>query len=159
MKRRLHVILGIILAFVALGAVPAGYLMITQPDGTGLGMNLDYLKDSPFRDFFIPGLFLFIINGLFNIAGAILCFAKNKHAAIVGLLLGILLTAWIVVQVYSTGLISFIQPLFFVIGFIEILLSFVLIQQHKLSEKIKGEGYTISRSSTGYRYPDQEKKE
>jgi hypothetical protein len=158
MKRRLLVILGVILAFVALGAIPAGFSMITKPDGSGLGMSVDYLKDSPFRDFFVPGLFLFIVNGLFNAAGAILCFARNKNAALLGLLLGVTLLLWIIIQVYSTGLISFMQPLFFGIGIAEILLGAIMIRHNRQSNENSKEGY-INRRLPGYRYPDEEKQE
>lgn len=54
MKHKTHLILGIILAFVALGALPAGFLLITHPDGTKLGMSTDFLKNSPFKDFLVP---------------------------------------------------------------------------------------------------------
>jgi len=66
MKISKTTILGIIQSIVAIGAIPAGFLLVTQPDGKGLGMAIDFLQNSPFQDFFIPGLFLFIVNGLFN---------------------------------------------------------------------------------------------
>jgi hypothetical protein len=159
MKRRQIAILGLIMVFVALGAIPAGISLILKPDGTGLRMSLDYLKDSPFKDFFIPGLFLLIVNGLLNVAGTILCFMRNKHAAILGLLLGIALLLWIVIQVYSIGLVSFMQPLFFCIGLAEILLSAGLIRKDKQSTGKKREGYIVNRPLSGYQYPDEEEQE
>ena len=116
--------LGIIQAFIAIGAVPAGLSMIFDPSGNGIGMTTEILAESPFNDFFIPGIFLFAVNGLFNILGAFLSFSKNKYAGEIGLGLGVLLVIWICIQVYITGLIHFLQPLFFVIGVIEIILSY-----------------------------------
>ena len=129
MKRRLHLILGIILAFVALGALPAGYLMISHPDGTGLGMTTDYLKNSPFKDFLVPGIFLFAVNGVLSLAGAILCFLRSRYSSTIGLMLGFSLLIWIGVQVRAIGLTSFMQPMFFIIGLAEIALSILIIRQ------------------------------
>ena len=100
MKRKISVALAILQAFVAIGAIPAGFSMVIQPDGSGLGMTTDILKNSPFPDFFIPGLFLFTVNGLFNLVAAIMSFISTRFSAIPGLLLGITLSVWICVQVY-----------------------------------------------------------
>ncbi len=78
LKKRGNLILGIIQLFVALGAIPAGYSLIAEPDGSGLGMSLNLLSGSPFNDFFIPGLCLFIVNGIFNLAGSILAFCNFR---------------------------------------------------------------------------------
>ena len=134
MKRRLHLILGIILAFVALGALPAGYLMISHPDGTGLGMTTDYLKNSPFKDFLVPGIFLFAVNGVLSLAGAILCFLRSRYSSTIGLMLGFSLLIWIGVQVRAIGLTSFMQPMFFIIGLAEIALGLLIIRQKVLKE-------------------------
>lgn len=55
MKTKTLTILGIIQAFVAIGAIPAGYSMIVEPNGSGLGMTTEILAGSPFTNFFIPG--------------------------------------------------------------------------------------------------------
>ncbi len=137
MKRKISATLGILQAFVAIGAIPAGFSMIIQPDGSGLGMTTDLLKGSPFPDFLIPGLFLFIVNGLLNLAAAILSFISNKYSGIPGLFLGAALVTWICVQVYYIHLSSFMQPLFFFIGLTEIVLSFIVIKINTKSGKIK----------------------
>jgi hypothetical protein len=130
MKRKIPVILGIIQAFVALGAIPAGLSMICIPDGSGLKMSTDLLLYSPFHDFLIPGIFLFIINGILNLASAILSFIRNKYTGFFGVCLGFFLITWVSVQVYITGLISFMQPLFFFIGLSELLLATLLVYKN-----------------------------
>jgi hypothetical protein len=129
MKRRLHLILGIILIFVALGALPAGFSMIRHPDGSGLGMTTDYLKNSPFKDFLVPGIFLFAVNGVLSLAGAVLCFLRSGYSSTIGMMLGLSLVVWICVQVWAIGLTSFMQPMFFIIGLAEIALSILIIRQ------------------------------
>jgi hypothetical protein len=119
--------LGILQVIVAIGAIPAGLSMILDPSGNDLGISPDILRDAPFRDFYIPGIFLLVGNGVFNIIGAVLSFRKNKQAGKVGLGLGIFLVLWICFQIYFIGFIHFLQPLFLVIGIIEILLSYAYI--------------------------------
>lgn len=131
MIRKLQIALGVIQAFVALGALPAGFSMIIQPDGSGLGMTTKFLLESPFTNFFIPGLFLFFVNGLVNLIVSILTFRRNQHSGKLGLILGFTLVGWITIQVWSTGYISFMQPMFFGIGLVEIVLAYLLLKLSK----------------------------
>lgn len=121
--------LGCILLFVALGALPVGYLFIVHPDGSAVGMNIEMLDNSPFSDFLIPGIALFVFNGLFHLINAFFCFLKLRYAPYIGVILGIGLLIWIVVQVYSIGLDSYLQPVFFSIGMMELILSLFIIKK------------------------------
>lgn len=131
MKPRLYIILGIFQSFVAIGAIPAGLSMITTPDGSGLGMHPELLEGTPFKSLVIPGLFLLIVNGFLNLAAAIISFFKISISGITGLLLGILLSLWIIIQAYYIGMSSFMQPLFFFIGVAEIIISAIIIKKQK----------------------------
>jgi hypothetical protein len=131
MKKRGNLILGIIQLFVAIGALPVGYLMLSQPDGSGVGMSTDILAGSSFKDFFIPGLFLFTINGICNLISSLLAFNKYKYTYLTGLALGSALIIWIIVQVYSVGLTHFLQPTYFIIGVSEIILSLIILKNEK----------------------------
>lgn len=117
MKRK-AVILGIVQSFVAIGAIPAGLMMVLKPE-MGVGMSTEILSGSPFEDFLIPGLFLLIVNGVFNVLGAVLSFAGSRYSGILGLILGIVLILWICIQVYFIGLSHFLQPLYLVVGILE----------------------------------------
>lgn len=126
--------LGIIQGLVAFSAIPAGILLIIQPDGSSIGLPLKLLEDSPFVDFLIPGLFLLIVNGIFNVAGAVISFKQKLYAGKIGVFLGLLLVLWILVQVYFTkGFIFFLQTLFLVVGLVEIIVAIVLIKKQKSS--------------------------
>jgi hypothetical protein len=127
--RRTETALGFILTLVALGAIPAGLAMILKPDGSLLHMPTDILQGSPFNDFLIPGIFLFGFNGLGSLAGAVLCFIHSRYSAISGLILGIGLVVWIIVQLLTTGLISWMQPAYFTIGLVEIILGLLIMRR------------------------------
>lgn len=127
--KKYFIILGCVQAFIALGAIPAGYGYLSDTSGAGMGASLELLKNSPLTSFLIPGLFLLIVNGFGNLAGAFLSFRKNKFAGKAGLLLGIILCLWLIIQVYWIGLISFMQPMFLVIGIIEAVLGFLILKK------------------------------
>jgi len=57
-------ILLILLAFLGLGAIGGGGALIVSPTGKLLGMPLSMLKNSPFNNFFVPGIILFSIFGI-----------------------------------------------------------------------------------------------
>jgi len=120
MKKRLSILLGILQLFVAIGALPAGYSMMVEPDGGGLGMSPALLEGSLFHSFLIPGIFLFTVNGILNLAAAFFSFRKAWFAGYLAMLLGIAMLIWISVQIASVGLSSVLQPLYFIIGCVEI---------------------------------------
>lgn len=58
------------------------------------------LAKSPLESFLLPGLFLLFINGFANLVAVIHSFSRNRHAGHAGLFLGIVLTLWIIIQVW-----------------------------------------------------------
>jgi len=58
-------ILMVLLALLALNAFYGGVSLMLAPNGTLLGMEPGWLKNSPFSDYFIPGLLLLLLNGIF----------------------------------------------------------------------------------------------
>ncbi len=75
MARSIHLFL---LAFLGLSAIGGGAALIISPSGKLLGgLPLSVLKNSPFDDFLIPGIILFVILGLFPV---LLIFALLKKA-------------------------------------------------------------------------------
>lgn len=61
------ILLTVLLIILAIGAIPAGLSLIIDPTGAGIGLPLSTLEFSPFRNFLVPGLFLFLILGLFPV--------------------------------------------------------------------------------------------
>ncbi|MEO5685531.1 MAG: hypothetical protein ABIQ88_22985 [Chitinophagaceae bacterium] len=56
-----------ILAFLGLGAIGGGAVLIISPSGNLIGMPLSMLNTSPFRSFLIPGIILFLMLGILPI--------------------------------------------------------------------------------------------
>src|SRR5690349_2082272 len=102
-----------LLLFNAIGAVYGGSSLMLHPDGSGLGMTTALLKNSPFPDFFVPGLVLFLINGLFSLFCFFLTFRNYRFTTSAIMLQGALLMGWILIQVW---MIETLDILHFVMG-------------------------------------------
>ena len=57
----------VLLLFNGVGALFGGWSLIVHPDGSGLQLSMDWLRHTPFPDYLIPGVILFIANGLFSV--------------------------------------------------------------------------------------------
>ena len=126
--KKLYYILGSLQALTAIGAIPAGIGYLMDTSGKGMGALPELLADSPLNSFLLPGLFLLLINGLANLAGAYLSFTRNSYAGHTGLILGILLSLWIIIQVAWISLSSILQPLFLIIGLINTFISWKILK-------------------------------
>ena len=93
-------IISICLLFLTgINALVAGLLFIIDPGGHKMGMSTTYLSHSPFSTFIIPGITLFVVNGLLNIVVAICCINKYKYYPSLIIVQGLLLSGWIIIQV------------------------------------------------------------
>lgn len=126
--KKLFYILGSLQSITAFGAIPAGIGYLMDTTGKGMGTSTELLADSPLNSFLLPGLFLLLINGFANLAGAYLSFTRHRYAGYAGLILGILLSLWIVIQVAWISLSSVLQPVFLIIGLINTLLSWKILK-------------------------------
>ncbi len=128
-----YITLGTLQAFTALGAIPAGLAYLIDTSGARMGVTPELLANSPFNSFLIPGLFLLVVNGFGNAAGAYLSFARKKRAGEAGLMLGVILTLWVIIQVIWISLSSFMQPLFLIIGIAEAYLGWRIMKNNSVA--------------------------
>jgi len=126
MKRTAYYAEGVLQSLIGIGAVICGALLVIRPDGRYLQMPLDMLKNSPFRNFLIPGLILFLVNGAGNIVSAVLCFRMHRLAGFGGLFFGFGLIIWLFVQINMIGGGSWLQYLYFVLGILQLLLGILM---------------------------------
>jgi hypothetical protein len=116
--------LGIIQCFVGLGALVSGGMLIHDSTGALLQMTPDMLKGTPFTSFLIPGIILFAVNGLGQIAGGVLSFRKHRLTGLVAAVFGLGLIIWIFVQVNMIGGGHWLQYTYFGFGVAETALAF-----------------------------------
>ena len=98
MKTIVKIIAVILLLLNGIGALYGGFMLIADPSGSILQMPLSYLEHSPFVDYLIPGIVLFIVNGIFSFVAIAALFLKTQRYSLFVMFQGILLSGWIVVQ-------------------------------------------------------------
>lgn len=98
---------------VAFGALIAGAMFILEPSGRLLQAEPALLKNSPFRDFLVPGIILFTVNGVGQAAAGYLTLRRDARSSIVGGIFGLGLIIWMFVQVTLIGGGYPIQNIFF----------------------------------------------
>ena len=106
--------------------------LIFDPTGEAMQMPIEFLKDSPFENFLIPGIILFIVNGLFNLFVGILGLKKKRIFPVLTVLCGLFLTAWLSIQIIIIK--SFYAPLhmpYYSVGIALILFGLILRKQIK----------------------------
>ncbi len=130
--QKLRISLILIHAFVGLGALGGGYLGLSDPTLASMGAEAaEMLKHGPFDSFFVPGLFLFVVLGLFNLTAAYTAARKWKNQSYYSGIMGIILMAWIFIQCYMLWDINALHIIFFLIGAIQALAALIMLIHKK----------------------------
>jgi hypothetical protein len=129
--RALRISIDILHILVGLGGLAGGLAAVSNPL-VPMGMSTDALRNGPFRDFLIPGLFLMGVIGLGNLAGGFVSIRKMKYSGIVSGGLGAVLMAWILIQCWILQAVVALHVIFFCIGAAQGLLAFALLYEEDL---------------------------
>lgn len=121
-EKIIHYSLGILLLVFAANAFFGGYYALSDTNT----IPTEWLKGSPFHNYFIPGLFLFIVIGGSALNAAILVFKRRAVARKAAFVSGIVILLWLAVQVAIIGYVSWMQPTTAVAAFIVLLLTLQL---------------------------------
>lgn len=133
MHKSLRITAIVLLFIVSFNALAAGYSFITDPSGRGLGISLNYLRQSaPFSDYFIPGIVLFTGIGVLGCIITVLAIMKQRHYPFLVLMQGCILVGWIAIQLM---MVTAFHPLHLIIGLIGITLMLLgwLINQKRIA--------------------------
>ena len=138
MKRSIPTfILLFLIVFQVISAVPAGWVLISDPSGEKSGLPIKLLDQSPFDNFLIPGLFLFFILGLLPLQilyGLItkkelkifqkLNIYKNCHWSLTySYYLGLVLILWINMQLYFKIEFGLLHLIYAILGLLIIIIT------------------------------------
>ena len=99
MFKTLRILSLIFLLFNGLSAIYGGISLILKPDGSLLQMHLSFLEYTPFENYLIPGLILFIFNGLLSLVAAWVTLKKIKKYPSLILLQGVIMLGWIIIEI------------------------------------------------------------
>ena len=97
--RLVRVIAMCLLVFNGIGALYGGYSLIAYPDGSDIHLDPALLAHTPFPDYFVPGIILFIANGVLSIVALISLVLKHKKYYNYVLFQGCILLGWLIIQI------------------------------------------------------------
>ena len=124
-----------LLLFLGVSAIFGGGAFIIDPTGSLIQMPVSHLEHSPFRNFLIPGLILFLFNGVSGIFIAVLVIRKYKFYPELIIIQGSVQSIWIIVQLIMIKSVSFLHYIFFTIGILLIISGYKLYLDMKRLKK------------------------
>lgn len=130
MKTKALYFLIFLLAFLGLGAIGSGGVLILSPSGQLMGMPLSLLDQTPFSSFLIPGIVLFTMLGLgpFLLIFALLMKPKSKFAEMLNcfkdihwawtfsVYIAFILFIWIQVQMVLIQAVSWLHAFYIILA-------------------------------------------
>jgi hypothetical protein len=105
-----------LLLVLGLGALAGGFALVSAPDGSGMGFDVELLAGSPFADYLVPGLVLGGLFGVGSITAAGLGLRRSGLAPPLAFTIGSAQMFWIVVELLIIREFSFLHPTMFLIG-------------------------------------------
>ena len=114
--------LGSLLVLLTLNALAGGYYGMA---GAG-NVPVEWLKGSPFRTYFIPVLFLFLVVGGSALIAAIAVLRRWRIAHKAAFSCGIIVLLWLTVQLIIIGYVSWMQPATAIITIVILALTWLL---------------------------------
>ena len=86
-------------------------------------MPTEWLKGSPFFDYFVPSLILLVVVGGSFVVAATAVFTGLRIARLAALMAGIVVLVWLAVQLAIIGYVSWMQPTTAVAGVLVLVLA------------------------------------
>jgi peptidoglycan/LPS O-acetylase OafA/YrhL len=89
--------------FQGVSGIAGGIGLVADPTGENLGIPQAWLQGSPFTDYMIPGLVLFVVLGVFPLVVLYGLWRRQYWGWIGALIVGLALLIWIGVEVLVIG--------------------------------------------------------
>lgn len=109
----------------AAAALWGGYNLYTDPTGASMNLTIEELRDSPFKDYYYPGLFLFGVIGIGNILVAIITVFRKASFFIWNIVMGNVLIIWTLTQLFLFWQLRIFQIIFGIVGLVIFILGII----------------------------------
>ncbi len=123
--RIIQIIFSLFLFIISLSAFIGGYGLMT---GDGLGMPKEWLMDTPFTTYYVPGLILFFIIGGSHFIAATFLIKNHFLSYYLSATAGYGLLIWIFTELYLLHQSHFLHVLYFVFGLITLIITMILLK-------------------------------
>jgi hypothetical protein len=134
--RFLKILASLLLLLNGIGALYGGMNLIMNPDGSSINLPLDLLDDSPFINYFIPGIILFTTIGLFSLFICVALLLKLRNYSRFIMAQGAILVGWILIQIILIHNINSLQIIFGILGVVLLGLGWML-RDNRLVNRIE----------------------
>ena len=98
--------LGALLAFAALNAFAGGYYGLAGAKG----VPREWLRGSPFPDYFVPSLILVVVVGGSLLWATVAVFARWRNDRLLAVAAAAIVFGWLAIEVAIIGYVSWMQP-------------------------------------------------
>lgn len=99
--------------------------MISNPDGTTMGLPLSLLDAAPFKNFLIPGMALTTV-GVINTLAVFFYIRRNVNRYNWAMAGGVMIIGWIIVQMILIQTFHWLQFIYLGVGLLVILIAYQL---------------------------------
>jgi len=124
----------ILLAVVGITALFGGAALIIDPSGQSMSLKLEGLTGTLFDDYRSPGIVLFFAIGVLSSSVAVLTAVNFKSYPILIFYQGVMLTGWILAQLYILPGTHILQAVYCLFGIMLMLLgSYLMIKKKQLN--------------------------
>ena len=125
--------LALILLHLVIGAsaIGAGQALVLKPSGEALTFETEWLENSPFPDYRVPGLFLLLVIAPTNLISAVAQIKKHRSAPLLSTGNGTLLVLWVSIQTVIIGFQHWSQTIWFVLFPLTTVLGFMQLRQKR----------------------------
>lgn len=135
MKKLWHLLVLVLLFLLGVSAIYGGLLLTFDPSGNAIQLPSQWITDTIFGNYLIPGLALLCILGVGSLFIATLLIKKYEYAYLLTAAQGAAVLFWLFVQIISIRQYFFLQTVFAIIGLILFLGGWILHRQTISSSK------------------------
>lgn len=133
MKKLLKITAIILLIFTGISALAGGYGLIMDPSGKAVNIPLEYLRQTPFPDYLLPGIILFMAIGILSLIVAFTALRSFKNYPYFIILQGCILAGWILIQMMLIQTLHALHVVYGSVGIVLIIMGFMLrVQQREM---------------------------
>jgi hypothetical protein len=144
-----HIVVRTLTVLAIFGALSALVGAVLAIAANGAGVPLEYLANSPFPSYFVPGLILGVVVGGTQLAAAIALLAKRDTALLLSAVAGFGMLIWIFAELAIIQQYSWLQAAYFMLGGLELFLVLALLGIIPiLVDPLRGSHGTHSTAST-----------
>jgi hypothetical protein len=129
-----RIVARLLVALTLFGALSALTGAVLAVAANGAGVPLEYLANSPFPSYAVPGLILGAVVGGTQLAAAIALLRRQRLALLLSAIAGFGMIIWIFVELAIIRQYSWLQSAYFALGALELILVLALLGIIPVSE-------------------------